>query len=81
MVENAFFAFMKFIMCLLVSEVKAVSCELLKRYQVLDSTIESRFLQASRRPWEGGAVTRRRGRFERKIGMPAASPFSSVVRR
>jgi len=26
--ENVFFAFMKFIMCLLVSEVKAVSCGL-----------------------------------------------------
>ena len=43
--ESVFFAFVKFIMCLLVPEVKAVSCARVIHMQVLESYKKNRLLE------------------------------------
>ena len=60
-VESVFFELLKLIMSLIVSEVKVVLRDMMSVQQVLDSTMESRFLHAPR-AWADGAETRRRGR-------------------
>ena len=47
--ESVFFAFVKFIMCLLVPEVKAVSCTQVLHMQVLESIVKNPFFKAFRR--------------------------------
>ena len=56
-VESVFFALLKLIMSLIVSEVKVASCYMMSLQQVLDSTMESRFLHAPR--WCGQTVPKR----------------------
>ncbi|VXC65319.1 hypothetical protein MASSI9I_90159 [Massilia sp. 9I] len=50
--ESVFFAFVKFIMCLLVPEVKAVSCVQVMHMQVLESNKKNAISSGFRGPFE-----------------------------